>query len=498
MSPQLVKSWWRWLVSIFRGRHQRSLPPAQFETLALPEPASIPQEVWLQQLMTKLTTKDGAQTIASAAFWQRIDGLWDSGHELLAIEWVAKLTSSPLVPKDKVAALQYRLVQLCKQRGDLTIAVPHLEALSVHKEHGTFAHYQLGEHFRRHGHIQQSLRHYEAVIARDFDYPNVRARVHRLRGGENTAAMKGETIAGPSSMRGGSDTRYQLVRELGRGATAVVYQAHDTWTKRDVAIKLLHPHLASRHSKNARDRFFNEARIAASLRHPHILAILDLDEKTRRIVMDLAQGGTLRSRLRRTGGQPIRQALEIHVQTLSALAAAHRRGIVHRDLKPGNLIFHSAEDAPGTMVVLGDFGVAHLPPETDATQTNASQSSTAMGTIAYMSPEQRRGGDVDARSDIYAAAVVLFETIVGKQPWTRAQLLSGARTPFDLRLPSDIGPSCSQVDDSSQVEIPSQVDDSLIASLQQHLFRLGHPTPDNRPTTNDALAEARQLYGACR
>src|SRR5690606_7377051 len=151
--------------------------------------------------------------------------------------------------------------------------------------------------------------------------------------------------------------------------------------------KLLHPHLASAERAGACARFFAEARLAASLRHPNIVAILDLDEAARRIVMELAAGGTLREVLRERGPRPLRRALERHVQILSALEVAHRRGIVHRDLKPANLMFRRDPDAPGSEVMLGDFGVAHLPAAGAAPPSEAERARRqrdAVGTLAYM------------------------------------------------------------------------------------------------------------------
>src|SRR6185503_7822878 len=119
-----------------------------------------------------------------------------------------------------------------------------------------------------------------------------------------------ETIAGVDVVGVQAGSRYRLVRELGRGATGVVYMARDLELERDVAVKLLHPHLAAASQADAVARFFAEARVCASLRHPNIVAILDLDESARRIVMELAAGGTMRQVLEERGPRPLRRALE--------------------------------------------------------------------------------------------------------------------------------------------------------------------------------------------
>ena len=223
--------------------------------------------------------------------------------------------------------------------------------------------------------------------------------------------------------------------------------------------------------------------MAASLRHPNSVARLDLDEAARRIVMELAAGGTMREVLRDRGPRPLRRALKRHLQILSALGAAHRRGIVHRDLKPANLMFRRDADAPGSEVMLGDFGVAHLPaaagaeaPRTDAERVRRQRD--AVGTLAYMAPEQRKTDEAHPRSDLYSAAVVLFEMLTGRYPWPPHILLGGARKRGDFQLPKSLreGPSSD-----------------LVAALQEHLDAIGDPDVAGRPDTDEALRTAAEL-----
>ena len=456
-------------------------PP--FGAVALPEPARNEDESWLETLSVDAAEGKRHQDIASDAFWARITALWDRGQERLATDWLSKFLTASATPPARIVPLRLRLVELLDQRGDLAAAAPHLQALTAEPAHATRAHYLLGEHYRRQGDEARALRHYEAVLARDVNYPNVRERAERLqraRGLIAPAAM-GETIAGMDGTARADGARYALLRELGRGATGVVYLARDLELAREVAIKLLHPHLAAVNRADACARFFHEARVTASLRHPNIVAVLDLDEKARRIVMELAAGGTLRQVLQERGPRPLPRALERHTQILSALLAGHQRGVVHRDLKPGNLMFRRDPDAPGVEIILGDFGVAHLPDAQGATGARAAEAkkpAEAVGTLAYMSPEQRRGDAVDPRSDLYAAAVVLHEMLTGAPPWPREVLLAGARRRGDFRLP-----------DSVLQGAPT----ALVEALQDHLERLGDPDRENRPDTARALAEARAL-----
>ena len=173
--------------------------------------------------------------------------------------------------------------------------------------------------------------------------------------------------------------------------------------------------------------------------------------------------------------------MAVLLQILSALLASHQRGVVHRDLKPGNLMCRRDPDAPGAAVMHGDFGVAHLPDARGATGARAAEArkpAEAQGTLAYMSPEQRRGADADPRSDLYSAAVVLYEMLTGAPPWSRDVLLAGTRKQGDFRLPASATQGLSA---------------ALAQSLQEHLDRLGDPEPENRPNTARALAEARAL-----
>lgn len=469
------------LIGWLRGGRDEN--PGPMEPLAIEiserhEPAVLtsPDEAWLEALAAAAGEGERLDDIGSVQFWKRIDAIWGRGDERLAAEWVEKMIDVPLTPAEVGGGLRLRLVEMFEDRADLGPVLDHLRDLADEPEHTVRANYLLGEHFRRRGDEAGALRHYEAVLARDVDYPNVRIRVERLRRrqGQSNRAALGATIVGPEAHGGGAGARYRLVRELGRGATGVVYLARDVELERDVAIKLLHPHLSAAERADHCARFFAEARVAASLRHPNIMAILDLDERARRIVLEVAAGRTLRDVLRERGPRPLRRALERHAQILSALGAAHRRGIVHRDLKPANLMFRRDPDEPGAEIVLGDFGVAHLP----GADADPEKSGDAVGTLAYMAPEQRRAEAVRPAWDLYAAAVVLFEMLTGRPAWTRDVLLAGIRRRGDFSLPAEVTAGASA---------------ELTRLLQEHLDDLGDPDPSVRPDTPTALEAARLL-----
>lgn len=204
--------------------------------------------------------------------------------------------------------------------------------------------------------------------------------------------------------------RYTLERELGRGGMAVVYLARDRKHDRKVALKVLRSEVAG--SMGA-DRFLREIRIAANLSHPHILALYDSGETEGVFyyVMPYVEGETLRDRLDREGELSVEKALGIIREVAGALAHAHEQGLVHRDIKPANIFLSQGH------ALLADFGIARAVGE--AGSERLTRTGLAIGTPRYMSPEQWSGdSSVDARTDIYSLACVLYETLTGEPPFT--------------------------------------------------------------------------------
>jgi eukaryotic-like serine/threonine-protein kinase len=215
-----------------------------------------------------------------------------------------------------------------------------------------------------------------------------------------------ETPAGPAEWAETASRavpRYRILSPLGIGGMGVVYRAEDTRLRRPVALKFLPPTLTPH--PRAKERFLNEARAAAALDHPNICTVYEIGETAEGqlyIAMALYEGETLKRRLER-GPLPVAEALSIALQVARGLARAHRRGIVHRDIKPANLMMTS----DGVAKIL-DFGIARLPGQT--------LSDPLLGTPSYMSPEQERMGEVDARSDVWSLGVVLHEMLTGRLP----------------------------------------------------------------------------------
>lgn len=218
-------------------------------------------------------------------------------------------------------------------------------------------------------------------------------------------------MTGPTPLQSALASRYRLESELGAGGMAKVYLAQDLRHDREVAIKVLNPELAA--SLGA-ERFLSEIRITAKLQHPHIVPVFDSGAAEGHLyfVMPRVEGETLRARLQRGGPLPIAEALRIVRELADALAYAHKRGILHRDLKPENVLLS------GGHALLADFGIAasSVPAAQRLTQTGM-----AVGTPAYMSPEQATGDRaLGPASDVYALAAMLFELISGQPPFTGA------------------------------------------------------------------------------
>jgi serine/threonine protein kinase len=211
-----------------------------------------------------------------------------------------------------------------------------------------------------------------------------------------TGLEKGSTFAG----------RYQLVEELGRGGMGVVYKAEDIKLKRTVALKFLPPELT--HIPDVKDRFMREAQAAAALDHPNICTVYEFDEAEEKTFISMAyvEGQSLRKKLE-SGPLELDKALRIATQAAQGLQIAHKKGIVHRDIKSANIMV--TEDNQAKIM---DFGLARMTGGTLLTQEG-----TAMGTIAYMSPEQARGKEVDHRTDIWSFGVVLYEMLTGELPF---------------------------------------------------------------------------------
>ena len=286
-------------------------------------------------------------------------------------------------------------------------------------------------------------------------------------------------------MIGETVSHYRIVEELGAGGMGVVYRARDERLGRDVALKFLPARLTE--DPAALARFDREARLASSLNHPHICTVHDVDQRDGQpfIVMELCSGSTVKH-LIAAGALPLGQALSIALQTAEALDAAHHRGVIHRDIKPANLFV----TADGQVKVL-DFGLAKLAeapplgtlsrPASSVLPEDLTRPGMALGTIAYMSPEQALGHPVDASTDLFSLGAVLYEMATGERAFAGA-------TPgvvFDRILNRD-------------PKRPRKIDPLLPGELEAVLGRLLAKAPEDRYPSAAELAEdlRRLMRGA--
>lgn len=212
--------------------------------------------------------------------------------------------------------------------------------------------------------------------------------------------------------------KYHLLSVLGTGGMGAVYRAENTWTRREVALKLLHPELTN--SREVVERFMQEAQLASQLRHPNIVDVLDMGQEPSDgsffIVQELLHGNDLRTVIDASGRLDAETSIDIVLPLMGALALAHRRGVVHRDIKPEN-IFLAQDESGETVPKLIDFGISKIMTASRDAR-NLTQTGTLVGTPNYMSPEQARGDVlVDGQTDVWSLGVVLYEILSGRVPF---------------------------------------------------------------------------------
>src|ERR1051325_7608318 len=262
--------------------------------------------------------------------------------------------------------------------------------------------------------------------------------------------------------------QYEVEAELGRGGMATVFLARDPRADRQVAIKVLRPDLAA---AVGLERFRREIAIAGSLKHPHILPLYESGEIAGRLfyVMPFVAGESLRSRLDRQRQLPIDEAVRITVEVASALGYAHGHDILHRDIKPENILIDDGR------AIVADFGIARVV-GASAEGNQLTQTGMSFGTPTYMSPEQALADKgVDARSDQYALACVLYEMLAGQPPFVGAS------------LQVLIGKTTMEAEPSIRTIVPG-----LSKPLEDVIFRALAKSPDDRFPTMELFAQALQ------
>lgn len=424
------------------------------------------------------------------------DGVPLSGDDLLALEeLVARGREHQAIellrdfiaghPGDLAATL--RLCELLCSRLEHAAARPLLERLVDAPPQRARALLLLGEAAEREGDLASARKAYERLLAYELDNPRARAAADRLRPSDRRREVGNAslpTLDGPGQVSAPVGGRYRLIDELGRGASGTVYLAEDLEIGREVALKLLHPRARGAGDPNdTRLRAWAEARVSASLRHPGIAAIYDLDEERQIIAMELCRGGSLRERLL-AGPLAADEALLGLAQLGLALAAAHERGVLHGDVKPANLLLRrslslGAPPLAEDELVLCDFGIGRLSDDS----APAVEQRALRGTLVYMAPELRRGHLCPA-ADLYAAGIVALELFAGPAgltPWLRdrAALLRGD-VHHDGRIPEAAALG------------------ALRPEVEQLVASMLHPDHAQRPRALDVATRARSLAARLR
>ncbi|GIG54709.1 Stk1 family PASTA domain-containing Ser/Thr kinase [Demequina activiva] len=278
------------------------------------------------------------------------------------------------------------------------------------------------------------------------------------------------------------DGRYEVRERVAAGGMATVYVAHDQRLERDVALKVMHPHLAADASEaDFVTRFQKEAKAAARLTHPGMVRVYDqgVDGPLSYLTMEYVEGENLRQRMAHEGTLTVGEALTVTESVLDALAAAHRKGLVHRDVKPENVLLDETDQPK-----LADFGLARAVTEVTSTTTGM-----LLGTVAYLAPELVSDGEADARTDVYSCGILLFEMVTGRQPFTAQTALGVASRHVheDVPPPSATVPWLPAEFDAlvatmAAREAASRPDDAAaaLALVRQTRAMIDDPTLDRR------------------
>lgn len=275
--------------------------------------------------------------------------------------------------------------------------------------------YNLALDFERKRHIDKAVSVYEYIAEHDANYQDIQARLENFRNLDDATDASASNGSGLSALLLTSDSkptlgRYEIIKELGKGAMGTVYLGVDPKINRKVAIKTmaLSQEFEADELEGVKKRFFHEAEIAGMLNHPNIVTIFDAGDEhdLAYIAMEFLDGIDLSSYAKPDKLLPPATVLKIIIKVASALKYAHQNNVIHRDIKPANIMI-----LRNKTVTVTDFGIAHI------TANSKTKSGSVMGTPSYMSPEQLSGKDLDGRSDLFSLGVTLYELLSGKRPF---------------------------------------------------------------------------------
>lgn len=386
------------------GAADRSEPPVETPAEAREQqrrrPPADPLDQNIVRARGRLTVdREGRRYAESDDFQAELSALDGGGRRKAADELLADaLLCTPSTN------LRRQLAERLLHRGERGRAKGLLvrlvdDASGQESGHAAFALTALGEIAEHDGDVDEALRCYERVLALDISLPQPKARARRLRAGQERKEGASERAALARFLgTRAAGARYAVVDEIGRGGAATVFRARDRRLLRDVALKIFHPR---GNREERKKRLVEEARIAGSFDHPHVVPVLDLDEERDLLVMVLCDGGSLQRSIQQQGKLRTATAVELGAVLLRTLADIHDAGQLHLDIKPSNLLFHEGQ------LMVCDFGTAGL-----------RELGAAAGTRAYMAPEQLGylAAPVGPQADLWAAGLVVAEAIEGRLP----------------------------------------------------------------------------------
>ncbi|OGI47270.1 MAG: serine/threonine protein kinase [Candidatus Muproteobacteria bacterium RIFCSPHIGHO2_01_FULL_65_16] len=322
--------------------------------------------------------------------------------------------------------------------------------------------YNLALDFERKRQFSKAGAAYDYILGHDAKFRDAGERKKRAQAAESTIMLgaKGATATGTVILDGVDQKptlgRYQVEKELGKGAMGTVYLGRDPRINRVVAIKTLALSLEFDESElqQVKNRFFREAETAGKLNHPNIVTIYDAGEEhdLAFIAMEYLQGKDLTHYINADKPLPAAWVMDVCAKVADALDYAHRQGVVHRDIKPANIMYNEADNS----VKVTDFGIARI------TASSRTRTGVVLGTPSYMSPEQLAGKPVDGRSDLFSLGVTMFELLTGKQPFggdSMAALMyqiANAKHPDATRLRTDLPPCARTIVDRALLKEPEK------------------------------------------
>ena len=361
--------------------------------------------------------------------------------------------------------------------------------------------YNLALDFERKRQFNKAVAVYGHIAAKDPSYKDIQSKVQVL-----TKASDGAVFGGPvgkgteaTMLVAGSSTlpmlgRYEITKELGKGAMGIVYQGRDPKINRTVAIKTLRfeEGIDEGSLKEMKERFFREAQAAGNLSHPNIVKIYDAGEEQdiAYMAMELLQGDDLKKWTAKNNLLPLSKALECIAVSAEALDFAHKNGVIHRDIKPANIMLLK----DGTLRV-ADFGIARIQ------ASSKTATGTVLGTPYYMSPEQISGKKVDGRADIFSLGVTMFELLTGERPWKGGEAIgtlffqiSSDPFPDPLRIRPDLPKEIVPIFDKALTKNPEaryQTGAEMAADIRKLMLLLPQEPKAQQPAVKPVPAAAK-------